>query len=79
MVTDNISIALQDFYNVALFLRCELKGRKNVKWFDSWPPTASDISFDSVKKLHPFSLILLHGSLAFLMIQDNQAIKLYRC
>ena len=75
MASDNIGITLQDFYNVALFLRCELKGRKNVKWFNSWPPTASDISYDSVKKrVSPILLILLRGSLAFLMIQDNQAI-----
>ena len=50
MASENIGITLQDFYNVALFLGCELKGR-NIKWFDSWPPTASDISFENVKNL----------------------------
>lgn len=45
------SIRLQEIYNVALTLRNELESKKPVNWYGTWPPVASDITMDSVKKL----------------------------
>lgn len=52
-VTDIGSTHLKDFYNVALSLNSELQRKKDVKWYDKWPPVASEITADSVKKLVP--------------------------
>lgn len=41
----------RDVYNTALFLKGELESKRNVKWYDTWPPVASEINGDNVRKL----------------------------
>ena len=53
MARERRDVTLQDFYNVALFWRSKLKERKNVKWFDSWPATASEFHLTVSKNLFP--------------------------